>query len=120
MSSVYTIAISGLTSAQQQLLSAAKTISFGFAGDTTTSGYGAGPRDSVSISGSGATGGSGAAAPASYSPPVGQGQTGAPPADGDLTSAIVQTLVAKYAFTANAKVIAAQRSLDRSLLDVLA
>jgi hypothetical protein len=122
MSSVFFLALSGLNSAQQQQLHAARTISLATSqppAEPEISGYGPAPRDRVDISGS-----AGQPQPASYAPPTpatrpSAGGQQSDPSD-DISSALVQSLVARYSFAANAKVLSIANRTLKTLIDITA
>lgn len=113
MSNVYLFALSGLNSARQAQVLAARTISVGYTKPSSSApqGYGAAPRDRIDI-----TGGQGRTQLATYEPPKAGGAPGAPA--GGIESAAVQSIAARQAFAANAKVLETYAKTQQTLLDV--
>ena len=91
---------------------AARTISVGYQkpASSVPQGYGPAPRDRIDI-----TGGQGQPQPATYAPPR---ASGAPA--GGTESAAVQSLAARQAFAANARVLETYAETQQTLLDVTA
>lgn len=115
MSNVYLFALAGLNSARQAQVLAARTISIAYTKPASPApqGYGPAPRDRVDI-----TGGQGQTEPETYTSPKSGGAPATPA--GEIESAAVQSLAARQAFAANAKVLESYAKTQQTLLDVTA
>lgn len=112
MSNVYLLALSGMNSARQAQVLAARTISVDYRKPASSApqGYGPAPRDRIDIGGQGQT------QLATYASPKSGGAPGAPA--GAIESAAVRSPAARQAFAANAKVLETYTKTQQTLLDV--